>query len=182
MSQAADPILFIGDSIVQDMDISAITPNGRNYGMGGYTVRDILEWLPAIREIPHANAILLSVGINDFWMGNNSKSIESYRAILEWLPSHFPIIANSVLPVDDNQYGLPSNQEIDLFNEQIELLTINRSHCYFCNSNAVMKDQDNCLPTMFHTGDGVHLSSRGYSVLINHIRQTLSSITPKLIE
>lgn len=181
MTSQSDPILFIGDSIIQDLDIDAICKNGRNYGMGGYTVRDILEWLPAIREISSASAVFLSVGINDFWMGAHAKSIQHYQAILEWLPNHFPVIINSVLPVDDSQYGLPSNREIDLFNEQLQLLVLNRSNCHYCNANSVMKDQENRLPASFHAGDGVHLSSRGYSVLINQIRQSLSSLIPGLV-
>ncbi len=173
-----DKIVFIGDSIVQEMPINQITPNGINYGIAGDTTKGVIDRLDTISILNRACAIVIHIGINDFWFYGKDKIIDYYKILLDIIPKNALTVVNSILPIDEEYETLPHNQIIDDTNKRIEELCQNYGQLYYCDSNSRMKSSTGGLERNFHIGDGLHLSELGYLLLMQSIASKLKEILP----
>ena len=70
-------IVFIGDSIIQGLYVSAVTENGVNFGISGDTTAGVLERIDKYTILNKARAVVIAIGINDIPRRNNKKIIEN---------------------------------------------------------------------------------------------------------
>lgn len=171
-------IVFIGDSIVQEMPIRQITPDGENYGIAGDTTKGVIDRLDTISILNKAYAIVIHIGINDFWFYGKDKIVDYYKILLDIIPKNTTTVINSILPIDEDYESLPYNHQIDETNKRIEELCQNHQHLHYCDSNSRMKNSAGYLDRDFHIGDGLHLSELGYLMLIQSIASKLKQILP----
>ncbi len=179
MNQARTKIIFIGDSIIQEMPVTQITPNGMNYGIAGDTTKGLIDRIDTISPLNNAAAVVTLIGINDFWFYGQEKIIDYYKLLLDILPQKTKIIVNSILPIDDEYDSLPNNDLIDKVNTHIEQLCEPRDRFYYCDSNSNLKNSAGTLDRNFHIGDGLHLSEIGYIALMQSIAVKLKQILPE---
>ena len=172
-------IVFIGDSIVQEMPIGQITPNGENYGIAGDTTKGVIDRLDTISILNNACAIVIHIGINDFWFYGKDKIIDYYKILLDIIPKNTVTVVNSILPIDEEYETLPYNHVIDEVNQRIEDLCQNHKNLHYCDSNSRMKNSAGYLEQEFHIGDGLHLSELGYLMLMQSIATKLNRVVPK---
>ncbi len=179
MNQPRTSIIFIGDSIIQEMPVSQITPNAMNYGIAGDTTKGLIDRIDTISPLNNAAAVVTLIGINDFWFYGKEKIIDYYKLLLDIMPQKTKIIVNSILPIDEKYDSLPYNDLIDNVNTHIEQLCDLHDRFYYCDSNSSLKNSEGILDRNFHIGDGLHLSEMGYVVLMQSIAAKLRKILPE---
>lgn len=168
--------IFIGDSITQALATAALTQTGVNFGIGTDTTQGVVERLPLYQSIQRSKLVVLAIGVNDIYQQvDHLVTRANYRNILDSIPSDVPVIAASVLPIGavaERKHF--TNADIVLLNSDIEALTHEYPNVHYLDTSENIKDDAGFLQTQFHIGDGVHLSDKGYLVLIERLAQSLA--------
>ena len=168
--------IFIGDSITQALATAALTQTGVNFGIGTDTTQGVVERLPLYQSIQRSKLVVLAIGVNDIYQHvDHLDTRANYRNILDSIPSDVPVIAASVLPIGavaERKHF--TNADIVLLNSDIEALTLEYPNVHYLDTSENIKDDAGFLQTQFHIGDGVHLSDKGYLVLIERLAQSLA--------
>jgi len=168
-------ILIFGDSLVQGLAVTAISPKAINFGIGNDTSLDLLNRIPEYHSIKTADLIMIAIGINDIYKYSKEASISHIEEILSSIKSNYsgPIILNSLLPVDEatnkglNQY----NRKIQTLNTEIESIAHSGNNILYLDSHKKMVDQSGNLHSNYHIGDGLHLNDKGNNQWIEIIKQ-----------
>lgn len=171
--------IFIGDSIIQGLCVSAVTSPSVNYGIGSDTTSGILQRIPYYNSLSRARVIVVAVGINDLMVATETDIIDNYKAILKILPANVPVLFSAVLPVAKNApaaLGSHSNRQIKSLNSRLKAFTDESSRTFFLDAGLLLVDEDGYLSDKFHIGDGVHLNTEGYNTWIIELRNTLNKI------
>ncbi|HFX6399163.1 MULTISPECIES: GDSL-type esterase/lipase family protein [Acinetobacter] len=167
-------IFFLGDSITQSLNVNSVTDRGVNYGIGGDTSLGLLNRLEYYNSLKKADKILVAIGINDFIFNRTSKEIiGNYAKIFELLPKDKKVFINSVLPVTyqytENSDKITINQIVDL-NHELKKFCSLKSNCEFINSYGSFADSSGFLKKSYDIGDGIHLNTEGYNLLIKILK------------
>ncbi|MBX2865105.1 MAG: hypothetical protein KTR27_16255 [Leptolyngbyaceae cyanobacterium MAG.088] len=173
-----DAVIFIGDSLTQGLNVSAVYPLSVNYGIGGDTTVGVLErlsvYMPALER---AKYIVLAIGINDTYHRGPEKAIRNYAQILDNLPQDRPIIVSAVLPVDAAANEEKLAKRVDwrkTFNTELKRLADEREFVTFVDSSAELDPNgDERLEPSLHDGGGVHLNADGNRIWAKHLRNTI---------
>ncbi|MES2476621.1 MAG: GDSL-type esterase/lipase family protein [Verrucomicrobiota bacterium] len=158
-------VIFIGDSMIQGLAVTAVHPLGLSYGIGGDTTRGVLARLPLyMPALKRAKAVVFAVGFNDARYRTADEAIRNYISILDALPPDLPVVVAAILPIDDSlKSAFASRGEwIQSFNSQLKALAAQRQNIAFVDSRKRLDtDGDDRLDAPFHDGDGMHLNSAG---------------------
>ncbi|MEM7789904.1 MAG: GDSL-type esterase/lipase family protein [Verrucomicrobiota bacterium] len=169
-------VLFIGDSHIQGLAVSAVTDNSINYGIGGDTTSTVLRRIDVYESIQRVSAIVLLVGVNDVRWRSNEVILKDYKLILERLAEANSIIIVSIFPVGSGIGRMPTdetNRRIRELNQGLLELAQANEDVNYLDLYTVMSDEDGSLKKYFDAGDGLHLSIRGYNVLIQALKSGL---------
>lgn len=171
-----DATIFIGDSITQALATSAVTKTGVNFGIGTDTTQGVVERLPLYQSIRRSKVVVLAIGVNDIYQQvDHLNTRANYRSILDSIPSDIPVIAASILPIgSEAERSHFTNADIVSLNSDIEALSDEYPNVLYLNTSKNFKDDAGFLQTQFHIGDGVHLSNKGYKILIDQLAQSLA--------
>lgn len=171
-------VVLIGDSITQGLNTAAINLKAVNFGIGSDTTVGVIERLPYYSEsIESAKYIILAVGVNDLKRRSNSEIVANYEKIINQLPNDKEIIISSILPVGiekEKIHDLQWNNRITAVNSGLKLLSQKHKNVRYLDVNSKLSDTNGLLPTNFHVGDGVHLSSDAYKIWIDQINKLAS--------
>ncbi len=167
---------MLGDSLVEWGDWKKLLPetNVINRGMAG----EMTEGLAArlifeLKDCDAVDAVLLQSGTNNLLLGYphfpaiHSTMIPTIRSFL----TDCPVIINSLMPMP-----VVAPAKITDLNEQLRDLARQHDNCYYLDM--VQPFNERCLP-ITHPGflsDQVHLSTRGYQVWGDEIKQLLHTI------
>jgi lysophospholipase L1-like esterase len=169
-----DAVIFIGDSIIQGLAVSAVADRGVNYGISGDTTAGVLKRLSLYQSLARAGGIVLLVGVNDLGAGKAERLIENYRNILASMPRDRQVVVCAILPIDADVLQFPSgNSVIQAINAQLETLCDQFSQVSFINPGPYLADRRGNLKNTLHVGDGIHLSQAGYAILIDAFKAEL---------
>ena len=165
-------VVLLGDSIIAQLDARQITQDTVNFGIGGDTTRTLHVRLPVLRSVPRGRAAVIGVGVNDLKYRPVEQIARDYQTMLDQLPPMLPVLAVSVLPVDENgpaarQRPYLRNAHARALNAEIKRLCAARAGCGFLDAWPVLA-QD-----AVHAGDGWHLSAKGNLLLARAIRDAL---------
>lgn len=158
-------VLFFGDSLTQGLCVSAVSPNGVNFGIASDTTAGLRERIGKYREASErASCVVLAIGINDSAYRSIDEAMSNYSAILANLPDDVSVVVSSLLPVDDTadkvtvarvQWVADFNQRLATMAEKMPAIT------YVDCVPALDTDGDGRLDGHNHVGDGIHLSTAG---------------------
>jgi lysophospholipase L1-like esterase len=169
-------ILFIGDSITQGLAVTAVADKGINFGIGSDTTLGVLERIHHYDSIKRCQAVVLAIVVNDLRRRENDEILLNYKSILSFIPDDIPVIFSAVLPIDqrikkdrDNW-----NNRIASLNESAKEICDSAVNCIFIDSGDKLVDETGNLNSSFHIGDGVHLSTPGYEIWIEDMKNALS--------
>jgi len=168
-------VLFVGDSIMQGLCVSAVADGAVNYGIGWDTTVGVLRRVRQYRSPARCRAVVLAVGHNDLGRRSNAEILANYEAILSAIPPHVPVVVSAVLPTDQSATGHKRNARIADLNEGLARLCAARGRCYWVDSAAKLVDAAGNLDLRYHDGDGVHLSQAGYAVWMADLRTALAA-------
>ena len=172
---ADQAVVFIGDSITEGLNTSAVASNSVNYGISNDTTRGVLRRIDLYQSQERAAVIVLAIGINDLIFRSVEDTARDYSLIIDRIPDGRPVLLSAVLPVDEKT-GWPSlNQKIDQLNVVISALADKDGDIYLLDSSAEFKDATGNLKQSLHL-DGVHLNNTGYQIWINALKTAISEM------
>jgi len=173
---AEGSIIFIGDSLMKGLAVSAIYPQSVNYGIGFDTTLGVLSRINEYKSIKQAKAVILAIGINDLRWRSNSEIIQNYRKIIEIL-NGTRIVISSILPIDEIvSHRIGQNKRIININKGLRKIDKENSKVYFLDMAKHLSDNNKQLRNEFHIGDGVHLNKLGNSVWIKQLKMKIKEI------
>jgi lysophospholipase L1-like esterase len=166
---AGSQVVFLGDSIIAGMDVSAVAPNAVNMGVSGNRTAAILA---RVDKVPaDATAIVLEGGINDLrkgWWYNQVAA--NYQKILARLPRGARIYLVGVLPLDETHLNLRwwfvDNRKIADVNADLAALCRRYPNCVVIPPLPALGPNDT-------VGDGVHPNAAGYAKIAMEWRAIL---------
>lgn len=163
---------IFGDSIVQQLDTSRISPRALNLGIGGDTTFGLLGRIsdhPALRS---AATVVLAIGTNDFNYRSAGAASRNLAEIIDRVPAGPRLVLSAVLPVDERVRPdlAGHNDKARAFNLAAAQLCAARAGCSFVDAGMWMRDPSGDLRAELHVGDGLHLSAAGYAFLIDALR------------
>lgn len=163
-------IILLGDSIIAQLD--TLIPETINFGVGGDTTHTLLARLPMLRSVSRGRAVVIGVGVNDLKYRPIEQIARDYQSVLAGLPPMLPVVAVSVLPVDEN--GPAARQRPYLRNERLRALNAALQRACAARPGCGFLD---VWPALARAGvygdDGWHLSPEGNQILARALRDAL---------
>lgn len=166
---ATGSVVLLGDSLVENLWVGAISSRAVNFGIGGDTTVGLLQRLPRL-SLKKASLIILGIGINDLPKFRDDEILDRFRSILDKLEVR-PLIVSAILPVDENLFGPFSNSRIRKLNQQLKTLCQERSGILFLDIGPLLSGYTSGLSSAFHVGDGLHLNSTGSAIWCGELRK-----------
>lgn len=171
-------VVFIGDSITQGLCVSAVAPLAINYGIGSDTTFGVLQRLPKYKSLERCKAVVFAIGVNDLSRRDDEEIVKHWQEIMEQIPANTRAVFSGILPLDPESQGRTSNSNgrIVELNATLEKLCTENGHV-FVNAGPKLSNDEGCLDSAYHTGDGVHLNTAGYDVWISVLREGLEKVS-----
>ncbi|MDE0939651.1 MAG: GDSL-type esterase/lipase family protein [Pirellulales bacterium] len=120
------------------------------------------------------SAVVLAIGINDMQRRSNDEILVNFIKMVSLTPGHAPIIVSAVFPLALQATDeLHNNSRIALLNSRLSSLADVNTRVYFTDPGTLMVDDEGFLREDLHDGDGIHLNSRGNSIWIESLHQTI---------
>jgi lysophospholipase L1-like esterase len=171
-------VIFIGDSLIQGLAVSEISPKAVNFGIGHDTTEGILKRLHHYQSIQRAKALIIAVGFNDLNKIDDHTLLANFDAILEGIDEHVAVYISALHPVDERlvQHSQISNQRIQAINLQLAEKTKAKANIYFSSVYAKLS-KNGKLDSRYHIGDGIHLNKLGNELWIAQLRKDLEAFS-----
>jgi len=172
-------VIFLGDSLIQGVAVSAVVSPSVNFGIGADTTTGLIQRIPEYSSISRSKTVVIAIGINDLNRRDNKEIISNYKKIISLIPSNIKILFSAILPIDESTSitGL-SNERIRSINIELEVLCSKSQRLYFLDITEQLTRADGQLSEEFHIGDGLHLNSSGNRIWISNLKEGLSEINP----
>lgn len=169
-------VIFIGDSLVRGLAVSAIYPQSVNYGIGFDTTLGVLSRINEYKSIKKAKVVVLAIGINDLSRRSNREIIQNYRKIIAILEDK-RIIISSIFPVAEvESRRIGQNNRIININKGLKKISQELSNVLFLDMKPHFSDNNNQLRSELHIGDGVHLNKEGNARWINQLQIKIKEV------
>jgi len=167
-AQIDGAVVFIGDSHIEGLAASAVTPRAENFGIGGDTLPGVTGRLRTL-DLHRARAIVILAGFND--QPDFPDFAARYAALLAAAPPGVPLVAVGLLPVDPERRPefAAYNGRRPALNSVIRDACAVQSRCRY-----VAPPFGDALPVAEHVGDGLHLNASGYRLLAGALRAGLT--------
>lgn len=167
-------VVFLGDSHILGLDITAITPKGVNFAVGSETTVGLLARLPRYKSISKARSVVIGIGYNDIDKRGSEQIAQNVATILQRIPA--PVVLSGLLPVSQGTL-IPAedtnriNLIIKMTNELLKRACT--QNCRFVDP--LPKFAGSIKNKRYHEDDGVHLNVHGYEIWRNLISNTLKN-------
>jgi lysophospholipase L1-like esterase len=166
-------VIFIGDSLIQGLCVSAVACPAVNFGIEKDTTVGVLKRLQRYECLKRAAVIIIAIGLNDLWYRGNSEIIQNYSKIMKKLPDTIPVIFSAVLPVDEDarSYLLGWNSRIRDLNSELQVMCMKTPNYLYIDAGKALSNNQGFLDKRYHNGDGIHLNSDGNRVWIEELKK-----------
>ncbi|MCF4007793.1 GDSL-type esterase/lipase family protein [Rheinheimera sp. UJ63] len=167
-------VVFFGDSQIQGLAVTAISPKAVNFGIGHQQLQRLAFRIADYPNLERAERIFIGIGINDLL---HAPSDDLERAISQLISGlrccHSKVTLLSILPVNEVKLARPGlNKQIVKLNEQLKAAA-NQAGLNFIDYQTSFSDLNGHLNIRYDLGDGLHLSQAGYDHLIEKIKTGL---------
>jgi len=173
-------VIFLGDSLIQGLAVTAVSKGAINYGIGNDTTRGLLLRLNIYdHSIRNASIVILAIGVNDLISYDLNKTKRNFQLIIENLrrKTNVPIIISGILPINEHiEYYKRNNRNISKINHHILNLATTYKDVTFIDMTQLLIDNKKQLKREYHIGDGIHLNKVGNIMWINKLKQTIKKI------
>lgn len=172
-------VLFLGDSHFDGFVVSNASPFAVNQGIGGDTLRGLLNRLnrgSSSNPIHRAGCVVLLIGVNDIAAeGANYTTNIPYMLdmISAWITGKWVIC--KLLPVTDGVApSTLSNAKIDVVNQSIASKLSGRPGIALVDVKSTLAPSGQLLSS--YSIDGLHLNASGYDVLSSAIAAGMGAV------
>jgi lysophospholipase L1-like esterase len=170
---AAGPgsVVFLGDSITQELDVSQISPFGVNFGINGDTLEGLLTRLSAHSAVlSQARAVCLMIGVNDVTAGVSNANIQDYfMRVFNWLTG--PLVWTKTIRTINSTW----NTAIDTNNTYVAGQLSGRSNYAMVDINSQITDGSGLLLAQYAVDDR-HLNAAGQAIWRAAVRAALANV------
>lgn len=167
-----DTNIFLGDSITEGLNVSAVKPKSVNFGIGGDTTKGIIDRIDDYK-IKDSQDIYLLIGINDLQFRKNEDVINNYNEIFSKLNKN-NLYLTSIMPLSKDYQDRNkdfSNERIILINKNLKQICEKNPKCKYIDIYEKLLDKNGFLDQKYHIGDGIHLNTSGYNLWISEIKK-----------
>ena len=135
-------VVFVGDSLIQRLCVSAAADHALNFGIGSDDTPGVLERLSRYTSVRKAQAVVMAIGINDLQSRQNLPIVENCEKIIALVPSTIRLVWSAILPVDErSDEGFRGyNERIREINSAMERVCSSRRNCRFVNAGTRLLD------------------------------------------
>ena len=184
-----DKLVFIGDSTTYGLkaygvvnDFQVWTPSSGTLALFNQSIATIVypktgEEILIVDAVKDAQPeyLVLTIGVNGVAMMDEESFKAEYIDLIQRIQAASPdtkIICNSIYPVEasyEAQDNGINNAKIDAANIWIyDIAEATGTHYIDCNT--VLKGADGCLVPEYGNGDGLHLGTAGFNLVLNYLR------------
>lgn len=169
-------VIFVGDSFVQGLCVTAVAKDGINYGIGNDTTEGVLARLPVYNSLTRARGVVFVIGDNDLRQGRAETEVTgNYKKIISQVPKTVPIFFCSLLPCVEGPKFAEINRGIESLNRSLKEICAEDSRCHFVDLVPSFKDERGNLRQELAEEDGVHLNGAGYRLCVEKMREAMES-------
>lgn len=184
-----DKFIFLGDSTTYGLgyydivnDTQVWTPASGTLTLDKWSISTIvypddkseLSIVDAVTK-KQPEYMLITLGVNGISFMDEEYFITEYTKLVQAIQAASPstkIILNSIYPVtaaySDKGNGI-TNEKIDTANTWVERVANSLSVKYL-DSASVIKDENGALPDKYCNGDGLHLNTDSFTLVISNLR------------
>jgi lysophospholipase L1-like esterase len=175
-------IIFLGDSLIQSLSVSAIAPLTVNYGIGNDTSLGVINRLKHYRSIGRAKIVIIAIGLNDLSRRKPVGIMNNYEIIINSIPHNVHIIFNALHPVNEIfcKDKKRTNVIINQLNYDLKKLCSKYENVHFISIADFLIDKTGNLSDEYHTGDGVHLNQNGYGIWIRELKLKIDELNKEI--
>ncbi len=174
-SVPAGGVLFVGDSITRSLHCPSIAANSFNLGIGSDTTDGVVMRIGQYKSLDEAAAVVFAIGTVDLRLNRAPEAIlADYREALAAVGPAVKVVIVGVLPGDDRIGGAKVNDRIVALNGRLRTLAAGRENCVYVDLWDSLVDSTGNLAPDYHVGDGLHLSTAGYAIMIDALREALA--------
>jgi lysophospholipase L1-like esterase len=155
-------LVFLGDSIMRDLDTSSIARHTLNMAIPGDTTARLLDRMRSYRSVKTARGVVFGVGVNDLYYRSIPEAVANYRRMMREVPEGTPLMVVAPLPVDERVENAFRNDAIRRLDGALAALCGERPGCHFVDPSPRLIDDTGNLAPANHDGDGIHLSNVGH--------------------
>lgn len=168
-------IFFIGDSHFQGLATPSINPFSVNLGIGGDTMRGVINRTSNYTPLKSAGAVCLLIGVNDFsYEGANW--VYNVPLMIDKLLKHFsggPLFWLLIPPIKAaSESGYLTQENINTTNSLIVSKASSLSNVHIIDISTPLKNGGTHLDNSYSL-DGIHLNGSGQLVIINKLKEGL---------
>ena len=156
-------VLFVGDSLLNSLDVGALVDRAVQLSIAGDTARRVNSRLYSYR-LGDARLVVFHVGTNDLLYRKPGELQGSVARMLARVPAQVPVVLSALLPIDERATDRYGNAEIRAANRGVEQACAARPGCTFVDAGRDLMDASGGLDPRYHGGDGVHLNGAGNRV------------------
>jgi lysophospholipase L1-like esterase len=171
-------LLFVGDSIMRDLDASSIARHTINLSIPGDTTARVLRRMSTYQSLATARGLVLGVGINDVNYRPVGEALGNHAEILGLVPRDVPVVLLSVLPTDSRVWPGEANTYAAQLNAGLRDLCAAHPGCRFVDVAARLVDTSGNLVAPAHDGSGLHLSRVGHEIYWSVIYDAVGRFMP----
>ena len=185
-----DDVVIIGDSISKGYSVYDKLKEDNVLAVGSIGVRNVLETdftyqgynlkITDILERKKPKYIFVSLGMNDINIRTAEQYTSDFRNFISEIRNATPestVIVTAITPVS-RQTTFTKNENIDLYNEALRKLVfdLQDDKVFYVNAARYLKGSDNYLIPAFSSGDGIHLATEAYDLLLTYMLTMLEWI------
>lgn len=165
-------VVFLGDSLIDSHEWHEVFPDRRvvTRAISGGMCKDFV----GLCDFEKAAAVFCLIGAND--IGNHVAPevfAANYRKMISQFPAHLKVHVMSIPPIRKHGGNMVESAAIVRFNEQLKVVATLGDYHYIDLHSAMPTEDDGLFAE-----DGLHLSPRGYALLVEQLRPSVQLALP----
>lgn len=170
----AGAVVFLGDSQIQGLAVTAISPKAVNFGIGHQQLQRLAKQISDYPGLTQTEKIVIGIGINDLLHAPDLEPATAIAQLINGLQCcRSKVLLLGVLPVNEATLQRPGlNLRIVQFNQQLQSAA-QAAGMNFLELYPLFAAPNDGMRPGYDLGDGLHLSPTGYELLIQQIKTSL---------
>jgi len=169
-----NPVLFVGHSMFRFWKTFAEDMAGipaLNRAIGGAQITDLVHHYDILFKPYHPSKIVLYIGSNDINTGKTpEKAFAEFRFLFNKLRTDYPEVPIFFCTAFEHKYA---QNGIKIYDEMVMDFIAKQPKATVIDFRKVLEDKDGHLTEGIFHPDHVHLTSRGYSIILPVIKEAI---------